>query len=93
VIRIGHNPENAAKIQLKATFTGHMILGAVFFIALWWRADMFQPWMTLGGVLLPRLVLVADGFFRPNLFAEPGSAKPDTAVTQEENANDTQHPK
>ena len=83
VIRIGTAPENAVKTQLLSTFMGFAILGSVFLIAILWRGSMFQPWMTLGGVLLPRLVLVADGYFRPNLFAEPGPDKPDPAATGE----------
>ena len=63
---IAANPKNAAKTQLMAMFFTLVIFSAA--IALVLRFEM-NVWAMAAGIFLPRIILLADTFLRPDPFS------------------------
>ncbi len=69
VQRITADPDHAAKIQLRATLLSLVLFGIAIAIVFICKLNV---WMLALGIFLPRLLLIADTFFRPNPFKEGG---------------------
>lgn len=68
-IAVGGN--GAATAQVKSMYAFLLILGAAAFLVYTLKLN---PWAMLAGIVLPRLVLIADTYLRPNLFAPADAA-------------------
>ena len=72
LLRLAQEQESA-KPQVRASLFGYALaVGAL--VAAWRFQNVFSLWATLAGLLLPNLVLIADGFLRPHLFAKTVAA-------------------
>lgn len=69
VQRIAADPEHAAKIQLRATLLSLLLFGLAIAIVFVCRLNV---WMLALGIFLPRMLLIADTFFRPDPFKNGG---------------------
>lgn len=72
VRRIVADGQRAATTQLKASFLSLVVLGAG--LAAVFRFD-FNLWAFAAGIFLPRLILIADSYLRPNPFPETGNGE------------------
>ena len=63
---IAANPKNAAKTQLMAMFFTLIIFAAAIVCALRFRMNI---WAMAAGIFLPRIILLADTFLRPDPFS------------------------
>jgi Na+/H+-translocating membrane pyrophosphatase len=62
---------------MKASFQTLAIMGGFMIIALMFK-DTFNLWTVFGGLLIPRLVLIADGILRPGGAISPVTASEDS---------------
>jgi hypothetical protein len=69
VQRISADPEHAAKIQLRATLSSLLLFGLAIAVVFVCKLDV---WALALGIFLPRLLLIADTFFRPDPFKNGG---------------------
>jgi hypothetical protein len=69
--RLAAQPDKAGKLQLRSTFLSLVLFGAA--IALAFKLGM-NIWAWAGGIFLPRLILLADAFVRPDPFNAAGKA-------------------
>lgn len=61
------------------------IMGAVLALA-FYKKEYFEVWGALGGLIIPRIVLMGDAYFRPALFA-PNNESTTVTNTDCENPN------
>ena len=68
---IAANPKNAAKTQLMAMFFTLIIFSAAIVLALRFKLNV---WAMAAGIFLPRIILLADTFLRPDPFSNKGNS-------------------
>lgn len=83
VKRMATDPEKAAMQQLKSRYGALALLAVVLVVSLKFK---FNVWALAAGIFLPRVILLADTYLRPNIFAKPSSAAPDGRVENEKEA-------
>ncbi len=81
VKRMATDPDNAAMQQLKSRYGTLALLAIAVVVSLKFR---FNVWALAAGIFLPRVILLADTYLRPNIFAKPSSAAPEGNETREE---------
>ncbi|MDR3211488.1 MAG: hypothetical protein LBU79_06195 [Planctomycetota bacterium] len=81
---IAKQPQNAARVQLRATFFGLVVFGLALVLVFSLHLDV---WCLAGGIFLPRLVLLADSILRPNPFGEMSESSAET--TEQPQSGDT----
>lgn len=75
---IGMEQKHAAKWQFIGMIKTMVVLSIAFIVAYMYK-PFINVWTLIAGILIPRLILVADGIIRPNPFGAksvPSSAKP-----------------
>ncbi|MFH0910604.1 MAG: hypothetical protein V1918_03735 [Planctomycetota bacterium] len=73
VLRLPTLPEEQwVRASLRASFFSYGLIVAAVVAAIYLSA--FNPYATLAGILLERLVLYADGWLRPGALSEAGEA-------------------
>jgi phosphate/sulfate permease len=72
VRRLAEERKDAASVQLKATFFSLLLLGLAVAVA---YAVGGNVWALAAGIFLPRAILVADAWLRPNPFPEEQGRK------------------
>lgn len=74
VKRMATDPDNAAMQQIKSRYGTLALLAIAVVVSLKFR---FNVWALAAGIFLPRVILLADTYLRPNIFAKPPSAAPE----------------
>jgi hypothetical protein len=69
LLKLSTAPEGS-KSHIGNSFRTYVILAATLVTAVYLK-EIFHPWAAFGGLLLPRLVLIADGLLRPGLLLQP----------------------
>lgn len=70
--RIAADPGNAAKTQLRATVFSLVIFAAAVAVVIKFGLNV---WTMAAGIFLPRIILLADTFIRPDPFAKAQDPK------------------
>ncbi len=84
--RIAVEKRDPAGVQLKAAFVTLLLFGGAAAAVL---KLGFNVWAMALGVFLPRLILIADTYLRPNPFADEEVERQDSPVTE---GSDTARP-
>ncbi len=72
VKRMAAAPDQAAKLQLRATFLSLLIFCLALAVAFKFSLDI---WMVAAGIFLPRIILIIDSFVRPDPFTSTAGDK------------------
>lgn len=76
--KIAAEQKNAATAQVKGMYLFLLVLGCMAYIVFKLRLN---PWAMLFGIVLPRAILVADAYIRPNPF---GRSEPEGRGVEDE---------
>lgn len=71
VKKIAATREKAATTQLQSSFFSLLVFGAALFLV--YKFDLYV-WTFVAGVFLPRVILIADTYIRPNPFGAESPA-------------------
>ncbi len=66
--RIAAAQQGAAAIQMRSTFMSLVVFGLA--VVAVWKLGL-NVWAMAAGIFAPRVILLADAYLRPNLFARP----------------------
>jgi hypothetical protein len=73
ILRLPNLPENEwRKLSLKVSLFSYALLIGVVVLAL--ALELFHPYTVLGGLVLERVLLIADGWLRPAALSEGDEA-------------------
>lgn len=78
--RIASEQKNAATAQVKGMYLFLLVLAAAAYLVFTLRLN---PWAMLAGIVLPRAILVADTYIRPNPFGRTEPAADGRGVEDE----------